>query len=201
MRAAANASNAAAGNSAAHAELVRTQTAGVKQDLEANRKLNSIYDQMDQVNADPKLTPEQRAEKLSTLERRAQSMQGVGRAKSGEKPDSVETKEEVEYGEDGKPLSRKVTTTKKGADRGQSKGPDAPAGPWDRFKSGGQDVKPKEQPKQPGQSATMLQGLRSALTEGASAGNAIEALRAKVRAGQPLSDEERATARRMGMGV
>ena len=125
MRAAANASNAAAGNSAAHAELVRTQTAGVKQDLEANRKLNSIYDQMDQVNADPKLTPEQRAEKLSTLERRAQSMQGVGRAKSGEKPDSIETQEVVEYDESGKPLSKKVTTTKKGADRGQSQ-PSAP---------------------------------------------------------------------------
>lgn len=121
MRAAANASNANAGESATRAGLLRAQTVGVQVENSEKQRLSSIYDQMDRTLSDPKLAPEDRAKKLSELEQRAMSIQGRSGKATGEKPDSVETRESVEYDDKGNPISKKVETIRKGSDRGQPK--------------------------------------------------------------------------------
>ena len=120
MKAAANASNASAASSAAHAGLLRAQTVGVQVDVEDKKRLSSIYDQMDRINTNANLAPEERAKQLAALEVKAMTIQGRS-GKAGEKPDSVETRESVEYDDKGNPISKKVETVRKGPDRGQPK--------------------------------------------------------------------------------
>ncbi len=82
MRAAANASNASASNSAAHAGLLRAQTTGVKLSNAEAQNLAHVFDQMDAVNSDPKLDGATRAKKLGELQQRVTLIQGRG-GKSG----------------------------------------------------------------------------------------------------------------------
>jgi hypothetical protein len=56
-------------------------------------------------------------------------------------------------------------------------------------------------PAGPGMLASLREAVSGAMGEGAKTGNAIEALRAKVKSGAPLTPQETQMARKYGMGV
>lgn len=91
MKAAANASNAAAGNSAAHAGLLSAQTVGVKLGNEDQKRLGDIYSGMDTALTDPKLGDDERAKKLNELEKRAALIQGRSGKNAGTRDPELNT--------------------------------------------------------------------------------------------------------------
>ena len=68
-------------------------------------------------------------------------------------------------------------------------------------KPGAASPKPDAAPAGPGMLASLREAVSGAMGEGAKTGNAIEALRAKVKSGAPLTAQETQMARKYGMGV
>lgn len=125
----------------------------------------------------------------------------MGLAPKGRDPDTgYETVEQREYDANGQEVRK--TTRKEPIRAGQGGGKADPADPYavpKREQAPAAKPAATDKPQGRGMLQSLTEAVSGAMRSGAEVGNAIEAVRAKVRAGQPLTEQEQAIAKQYNL--